>query len=583
MSEIFLKIVNMSISASYIVLAVLLLRILLKRAPRWITVALWGIVAVRLICPFSLESVLSLIPSAETVSPDIMLDRTPEINTGIPFVNDMVNPIIGTSFAPDPATSANPLQLWIPTFALFWILGMVVLIAYTVISYARVRRKIGMAVLLRDNIYQSERVVSPFVLGIIKPRIYLPFDMDEKDMTHVIAHEQAHIRRKDHLWKPIGFLILAVHWFNPLVWLGYVLLCRDIELACDEKVIKELDRDARADYSQALLSCSINRRMIAACPLAFGEVGVKDRVRSVLCYKKPAFWIIIAAIVACTVVAVCFLTNPPTDYDTYLDTSAQSVYTEYEGVYISLESFDRNEGGAYVFNVLWHNTTGKDVTYGMPFSIQYYDGREWVSTATKELVFTTQGFLLKPHTTKAMQYTSDYFDISRKGSYRLLVPFSVKEGSEYKSYRTWVEFYIDDIGNIRVLSQRITTLIYDCPVTSYTMDPSEVPVVKIEKDKIYQTVDGRRELLGAVRKISVNKSNFDSFINIIPDLDYSEFAKSLRENNKTAYEVIPRSAKDGIELFYIMEQKSGEILIVYGHYMNGEKEDFIRFIYSVVP
>ena len=580
MSEIFLKIVNMSISASYIVLAVLLLRILLKRAPRWITVALWGIVAVRLICPFSLESVLSLIPSAETVSPDIMLDRTPEINTGIPFVNDMVNPIIGTSFAPDPATSANPLQLWIPTFALFWMIGMVALIAYTVISYARVRHKIGTAVLLRDNIYQRERVVSPFVLGIIKPRIYLPFDMDEKDMTHVIAHEQAHIRRKDHLWKPIGFLILTVHWFNPLVWLGYVLLCRDIELACDEKVIKELDRDARADYSQALLSCSINRRMIAACPLAFGEVGVKDRVRSVLCYKKPAFWIIIVAVIACVAVAVCFLTDPPTDNRNNLDTA--SVNTEYEGVYISLESVDRNEGGAYVFNVLWHNTTGKDVTYGMPFSIQYYDGREWVSTATKELVFTTQGFLLKPHTTKAMQYTSDYFDLSKSGSYRLLVSFSVKEGSEYKSYRTWVELYVDNIGNIRVLSQSIT-FIYDCPVMSYTMDPSEVPIFTIEKDKIYQTVDGRRELLGSVRKISINKSNFDSFINIAPGFDYSEFAKSLRENNKTTYEVIPRSVKDGIELFYIMEQKSGEILIVYGHYMNGEKEDFIRFIYSVVP
>ena len=154
-------------------------------------------------------------------------------------------------------------------------------------------------------------MISPFVLGLIKPKIYLPFNMNEKDMEHVVAHEMAHIRRKDHLWKPLGFILLTLHWFNPLMWLGYVLLCRDIELACDEKVIKELDHDARADYSQALLTCSVNRRMIAACPLAFGEVGVKDRVKSVLNYKKPAFWIIIAAIVACVAVAVCFLTNPP--------------------------------------------------------------------------------------------------------------------------------------------------------------------------------------------------------------------------------------------------------------------------------
>ena len=311
MSEIFLKIINMSISASYIVLAVLLLRLLLKKAPKWITVVLWGIVAVRLVCPFSIESVLSLIPSAETVSPDIMMDRTPEINTGIPVLNQVINPVISGSFTPDPGTSANPLQLWIPTFAVIWIIGMVALLIYTVISFAKVKRKIGTAVFLRDNIYQSENVVSPFVLGIIKPKIYLPFGMNEKDMEHVVAHEMAHIRRKDHLWKPLGFLLLTLHWFNPLMWLGYVLLCRDIELACDEKVIKELDHDARADYSQALLTCSVNRRMIAACPLAFGEVGVKDRVKSVLNYKKPAFWIIIAAIVACVAVAVCFLTNPP--------------------------------------------------------------------------------------------------------------------------------------------------------------------------------------------------------------------------------------------------------------------------------
>lgn len=311
MSEIFLKIINMSISASYIVLAVLLLRLLLKKAPKWITVVLWGIVAVRLVCPFSIESVLSLIPSSEVVSPNIMTDKTPTINTGIPIINSTLNPVISDSFTPNPGDSANPLQVLIPILTAIWIVGMVALLIYTVISYARVRRKIGTAVLYKDNIYQSENVVSPFVLGIIKPKIYLPFNMNEKDMEHVVAHEMSHIRRKDHLWKPLGFLLLTLHWFNPLMWLGYVLLCRDIELACDEKVIKELDHDARADYSEALLTCSVNRRLIAACPLAFGEVGVKDRVKSVLNYKKPAFWIIIVAVVACVVVAVCFLTNPP--------------------------------------------------------------------------------------------------------------------------------------------------------------------------------------------------------------------------------------------------------------------------------
>lgn len=316
MSKFFLTVVNMSISASWVVFAVLLLRLLLKKAPKWITVLLWGIVAIRLICPFTIESVISLIPSAETISPEIMMDRTPEIHTGIPFLNSTVNPLISESFAPDPATSANPLQLWIPTLACIWVIGIVGMLIYTVISYCRVKSKIGTAILLQDNIFQSENIISPFVLGIIKPRIYLPFHISEQDMQHVIAHEQAHIRRKDHLWKPLGFLILTVHWFNPLMWLGYVLLCRDIELACDEKVIKVLDTEQKADYSQALLTCSVSRRAITACPLAFGEVGVTKRIRSVLHYKKPAIWVIVVAILASIVVAVCFLTSPKASPDT---------------------------------------------------------------------------------------------------------------------------------------------------------------------------------------------------------------------------------------------------------------------------
>ena len=319
MTEFFLTVINMSISASWIVLAVVLLRLLLKKAPKWITVLLWGIVAVRLICPFTIESVVSLIPSAETISPEIMMDTTPEIHSGIPILNNTINPVISESFTPDPAASANPLQILIPVLSIVWLVGIVAMLAYTAISYFKVTRKIGTAVLLRDNIFQSENVGSPFVLGIAKPKIYLPFNMHKQDMSHVIAHEQAHIRRKDHWWKPFGFLLLALHWFNPLMWLGYVLLCRDIELACDEKVIQELNPEQKADYSQALLTCSVNRRVITACPLAFGEVGVKNRVKSVLNYKKPAFWIVTIAIAASIVAAVCFLTNPINSTDAVLN------------------------------------------------------------------------------------------------------------------------------------------------------------------------------------------------------------------------------------------------------------------------
>ena len=313
MSELFLEIVNRSIAASWIVIAVLILRFCLKKAPKWVNVLLWGIVAVRLIFPFSIESALSLIPSAETVSPSIMMETAPSVQTGVPALDQVINPVIDHSLSPAPGASANPLQIWISVMAAVWLAGAAALLLYSAISYWRLRRRVCEAVILRDNIYQSENVCSPFVLGIIRPKIYLPYHMDKREMDHVIAHEQTHIRRRDHWWKPLGFLLLTVHWFNPLLWLGYILLCRDIELACDERVIREMGNEQRADYTHALVSCSVSRRSIAACPLAFGEVGVKTRVKSVMNYKKPAFWIILASALICAAAAVCFLTNPKTE------------------------------------------------------------------------------------------------------------------------------------------------------------------------------------------------------------------------------------------------------------------------------
>ena len=336
MNELFLKIINMSISASWLILAVLILRLVLKKAPKWVNVLLWGIVAVRLICPLSFESTLSLIPSSETIPLDIEMAAKPTIDSGVPAINSVVNPVL-SSFAPPQhvLTSANPLQIWIPILNIIWLIGVGALLLYTAVSYGRLCRKVDTAVRYKDNIFQSENVSSPFVLGIIKPRIYLPFNMNGQDLEHVVAHEQAHIRRKDHWWKPLGFLLLTIHWFNPLMWLAYVLLCRDIELACDEKVIKELGNEQRADYMQALVACSVNRRMIAACPLAFGEVGVKERVKSVMNYKKPAFWVIIIAVIICVGVAACFLTNPKQDRYTLrivvpAGSQEEFVYTEEE-------------------------------------------------------------------------------------------------------------------------------------------------------------------------------------------------------------------------------------------------------------
>ena len=319
MNMFFLKIINMSIAASWLVLAVLVLRQVIKKAPKWANVLLWGIVAVRLVCPFSVESDFSLIPSAQTLPEKLITGPSFDVNTGIPPVDTMVNDYLGDRYFEGATVPADNGADTMTILAIVWIAGILILAAYTLISYIRIQRQTETAVLYNENIYQSENVNSPFVLGVVRPRIYLPFNIDEQTFRHVVAHEQAHISRRDHWWKPFGFLLLMVHWFNPLMWVAYALFCRDIELACDEKVIRELDNQQRADYSQALVSCSINRPVITACPLAFGEVSVKDRVRSVMNYRKPKFWIVITAVVLCMAAAVCFLTDPfvPSIYDVF--------------------------------------------------------------------------------------------------------------------------------------------------------------------------------------------------------------------------------------------------------------------------
>lgn len=310
MSLIFLHLLNLSITASWFILAVVILRLLLKKAPKWISCALWALVGIRLICPFSFESALSLIPSSEIVPYDIELSANPAIESGIPTVNLVINPLIAGSFTPDPRASANPLQIVLPIVSVIWMAGMIALLMYALISYSRLKRNVGSSIVLRDNILACDDVKSPFILGIFRPMIYVPSSMAGETLDCVIIHEAAHIKRHDHWWKPLGYLLLTIYWFNPLCWVAYILLCRDIELACDEKVIRDMDRNSKAIYSQALLNANFPRKKIVACPLAFGEVGVKERVKSVLNYKKPAFWVIFVAIVACIVVAICFMTNP---------------------------------------------------------------------------------------------------------------------------------------------------------------------------------------------------------------------------------------------------------------------------------
>ncbi|MBR6257613.1 MAG: M56 family metallopeptidase [Lachnospiraceae bacterium] len=390
MSAVFLKILNLTWSASWLILAVTVARPLLKKAPRWVTCLLWGLVAIRLICPVSIESALSLLPSAKVVPETV--DVQPRIDTGITVINNAVNPAVSVAYASAEETGVNTMQTLVSAASIIWITGVALMFLYALISYITIRRKVGASVRLKDNIMICDEVRTPFILGLVRPLIYVPSALEGERMELVCAHEKAHISRHDHWWKPLGFALLSVYWFNPLCWLAYILLCRDIEAACDEKVIKDKDREYMAAYSQALLDLSISGKVITACPLAFGETGVKSRIKGILNYKKPAFWIIIIALAACVIVAVCFLTNPKKDEADDINAleNMDVNYTYENGVYVvdsdgnrktyqyKKELRGRSPGAAHdgMYIVLTDNA---DITFEMVSRSMYSsDSRDWL-------------------------------------------------------------------------------------------------------------------------------------------------------------------------------------------------------------
>lgn len=323
LTRIFEQLVTMSLQASWLVLAILVLRIFLKKGPKWSHCLLWAMVGLRLVCPVSVESNLSLVPRIAYGDMEVMDDYVGNTHTYWDITEEFdialeagIEPLSGGEGGYYVVTGDTPQEM--PTTVAdllpeIWLLGLGAMLVYAGVSYSRLRRRTDASICLQDNLYLCDYIETPFILGLIKPKIYLPSSMDPNAASFVLAHERAHIRRKDHWWKPIGFLILALHWFNPLIWLAYMLLCRDIELACDERVVREMGALDRKAYSEALLTCSVPRYLVAACPLAFGEVGVKERVKSVLNYKKPAFWAVLMAVAVCIGVGVCFLTDPESE------------------------------------------------------------------------------------------------------------------------------------------------------------------------------------------------------------------------------------------------------------------------------
>ncbi len=307
MYEILHQMLNISLSAGILIAVICVFRLVFKKAPKWITCLLWGVAGLRLVLPFSWKSPAGLLPPGNIIS------YGGTLNTGVAALDSAAAAARQTVIAP--AVNMAARHYGVSAYALvtvvlfaLWLFGVAAMAVAAAVNYRSVYRQVKISVKSGD-VYLCDTIAAPFILGFIRPRIYVPSAMQGSTLSAVLAHEQAHIRRRDHWWKPLGYLILCVYWFNPMVWLAYILLCRDIESACDEKVIKAMSSAEIADYTQALLNCSKPQKALSACPLAFGETGVKQRIKSALSYKKPALWIIITALVACAAVAVCFTAN----------------------------------------------------------------------------------------------------------------------------------------------------------------------------------------------------------------------------------------------------------------------------------
>ena len=707
MENLFLHLLNLSITASYIVLAVILLRFLLAKAPKWISCLLWAVVGLRLAIPFSIESIFSLIPSKEPIPNDIMISPEPQIHSGISFVNHAVNPVISNNFTPEPAQSANPMQVFFFVATVIWAIGLCATLLWGSISYLRLKKVVSASINLRENIYLCDEIDSPFILGIIRPRIYLPSSLGEEEMRHVIAHERAHLARKDHFWKPIGFLLLAIYWFNPILWLAYVLLCRDIEAACDQRAISDMSEEERKNYSGALLSCSSRRFAVSACPLAFGEVGVKSRIKSVLNYKKPAFWIIIVSLILCVVLAVCFLTMPKDsgrDNETETEDNADYGITDpdvlsYEQQYLKDKypqyfGLDASGGldiyvcqfspGTYYFYLFEHSDTmtnwidmssmkGCVSTASMRLILDTYDvtrdditvipwqnplssyiGSPWIHIvgeapevtqakvdAYKEMILD---MLFGDQQFNSPTYDSMQFDVDGDGNIEHCVlgfgrtsgiftfTFTASEVTvgdlweqEYYNviYSDWYklsfvrcddgvvrvqgidqmgEIHLFDIsivdGNVQLTEDGVPigevfnvikskySLLYSEPSMSWVLNYDEVPFVEIAGEKLYTSDQISNDILvhtqlGTVTETTTEQNDFKA-LKESHGGRYAELVDEILENNQIIYKVDPLD-KSGVSLYYVMFQKDGSRLLVYGHYEEGVKTDFIRWIFELSP
>lgn len=589
MEELFLKILNMSITAGWLVIAVVIFRFIMEKAPKWLTCIMWALVGIRLVCPFSFESMLSLVPSAETVPPDIVYSPAPTIHSGIAALNSTVNPIISEQFAPNVGDSANPLQIITFAASVIWIAGMAAMLVYCLISGLKIKKSVAASVETEKNIFICDGISSPFILGLFKPKIYLPSDIPDEEKEYVIAHEKAHIKRLDHFWKPLGFILLSVYWFNPLMWVAYVLLCRDIEFACDEKVIKEMDAEDIRLYSEALLNCSVPRKMITACPVAFGETGVKGRIKSVLSYKKPAFWIVILAVIVCIAVAIGFMTNPIEKKPVHENIDAINNSSSLEG--LSLEITDAEFSGVSPYiEIKWINESGKDLIFGDAHTFyRMVNGELQDCNKSGSNIFFTVGYMLNSGKTFTKRYSISHQNMSEAGTYLFKSHCSENVGGNNTDYDVSIEFELKD-GKVfaNVQQFRVTDYVYDNGSFSLIGPDAE----NIEPFRLYNGMNLQKfngfdwQEIGYMEEITLDSDNFDKRLRNTEIWHDGMSADKLKRENKRAWQVHAGHSENNA-LYVLLEQENGEFYLCYGYHGSEGLVDanydssLIRWIYRL--
>ena len=591
METLFIKLLRMSISASWVVLAVLLLRLVMRKVPKAIHCLLWAMVALRLLLPVTIQSELSMVPEPpevyeEVVSPPISIPEGNYVFDQQSFVYEVdkdwqiQNPSQSIVIEP-PSQKMNVIGI----ASIIWAVGMVGMLLYAFISFWRLRRKVSASILTQKQVYICDYIDTPFILGIFSPKIYLPSHMEPEAAAHVLAHEQAHLKRRDHWWKPLGYLLLAVYWFNPVLWLAYILLCRDIELACDEKVIREMDDSQKKAYSEALLNCSVPRRMIAACPLAFGEVGVKERVKSVLNYKKPGFWIVAIAVVMCVIAAVCFLTDPKEKEQTEPELGQK--------VTLDIQNLTAENVDYLVVYMPWNST-----------KISSYQHIDAILDFLKNIKLYPASIPLDFYETRNVNFSIDICS----GDSRKQITVDTKYNEIWVADgENPLQFYkLKDTENAQeVFRRNLYCDGYEKPFankysvgeTVYLANGEATPDIlekgraleagydhflRIQKGEI---INNAWWEVGRFSPFQLAKDNFDDLLPSITDgwIDGTT-AEELRQNNKAAWSVhgyIPNgdslfTESDGREFYYLLLQKCGDIYLVKGRSnpSNGETEIF---------